>query len=76
MSFISSFEIIKVVVPDPRILLFIAAYLKHSPSIPQGLIALFNNGDPDFNNGAKNLKNPPFCVLVNCAFDNLISVNV
>ena len=47
-----------------------------SPSIPKGFIALFNNGSPDFNNGAKNLKNPPFCVLVNNAFDSLISVDV
>ena len=45
-------------------------------SIPNGLITDFNNGNPDFNNGAKNLKNPPFCILVNCAFDNLILVDV
>ena len=30
------------------------------PSIPKGLITLFNNDNPDFNNGAKNVKNPPF----------------
>ena len=47
-----------------------------SPSIPRGLITDFNKGYPDFNSGAKNLKNPPFCILVNCAFDNLISVDV
>ena len=45
-----------------------------SPSIPRGLITEFNNGNPDFNNGAKNVKNPPFFILVNCAFDNLKSV--
>ena len=33
-------------------------------------------GNPDFTNGAKNLKSPPFCSLVNCDFDNLISVDV
>ena len=80
MSFISSFEIIRVVVPDPRIFLFIAASVADAaavgPSIPKDLITLFNNGNPDFNNGAKNLKSPPFCILVNCAFDNLISVDV
>ena len=46
------------------------------PSIPRGLITDFNNGNPDFNNGAKNLKNPPFHILVNCAFDSLTSVDV
>ena len=46
------------------------------PSILNGLITDFNKGNPDFNNGAKNLKNLPFCILVNCAFDNLISVDV
>ena len=46
------------------------------PSIPNGLIADFDKGNPDFNNGAKNLKNPPFCILVNYAFENLISVHV
>ena len=64
MSFISLFEIIKVVVPDPRIFLFIAALVADaaavSPSIPRALVTDFNNGNPDFNNGAKNLKNLPF----------------
>ena len=59
MPFISSFEIIKVVAPHPRIFLFIAASVADaaaaSPSIPKGLIILFNNGSPDFNNGAKSL---------------------
>ena len=35
-----------------------------SPSIPSGLITDFNKGNPDFNNGAKNLKNSSFCILV------------
>ena len=80
MSFISSFEIVKVIVPDPRIFLFIAASVDDAaavrPSIPNGLITDFNKGNPDFNNGAKNHKNLPFYILVNCAFGNLISVDV
>ena len=44
MSFILSFEIIKVVDPDPRMFLFIAASAAEaaavSPSIPKGLITL------------------------------------
>ena len=46
------------------------------PSIPKGSITDFKKDNPDFNNGAKNLKNPPFCILVNCPFDNLVSVDV
>ena len=42
------------------------------PNIPNGLVTDFNKGRPNFNNGAKSLKNPPFCILVNSAFDNLI----
>ena len=45
------------------------------PSTPKSLITDFNKGNPDFNNGIKNSKNPPFCILVNCAFENLISVD-
>ena len=60
--------------------LFIAASVADvaavRPNIPNGLITDFNKGNLDFNNGAKNLKNPPFCILVNYAFDNLISVDV
>ena len=64
MSFILSFEIIRVVVRDPRIVLFIVASVADaaavSLSIPRGFITDFKNGNPDFKNGAKNLKNPPF----------------
>ena len=60
--------------------MFIAASVADAaavrPNIPNGLITDFSKGNPVFNNGAKNLKNPPFCILVNCAFDNLISVDV
>ena len=81
MLFISSFETIKdVVVPDPRIFLFVAAYVADAAavrrSIPNGLITDFSKANPNFNNGAKNLKNPPVYILVNCTFDNLISVDV
>ena len=80
MSFVSSVEIIKVAIQDPRIFLFIAASVADaapvSPSIPKGLITDFNKANPDFNNGAKNLKNPPFYISVNCDFDHLILVDV
>ena len=49
--------------------LFIAASAADAaavrPNIPNGLITDFNKDSPDFNKGAKNLKNPPFCILVN-----------
>ena len=45
------------------------------PSTPNGLVTDFSKGNPDFNNGAKKLKNLSFCILVNCAFGNLISVD-
>ena len=50
MPFISSFEVIKVFVPDPRTFLFIAASVADAaavrPSIPRGLITDFINGNP------------------------------
>ena len=46
------------------------------PSIPNGLTKNFNKGNPDFNNGIKNFKNHPFSILVNCAFENLISADL
>ena len=59
--------------------LFIAASVADSaavkPNIPNGLFTDFNKGNPE-NHGAKNLKNPPFCILVNCPFDNLISFDM
>ena len=69
LSCISSLEIINVIrFPDPSIFLFIAASVAEAaavrPNIPNGLITDFNKGNPDLNNGAKNLKNPPFCILV------------
>ena len=46
------------------------------PSIPNGLTTGFNKRNSDFNNGMKNFKKPPFCILVNCAFKNLILADV
>ena len=49
MSFISSLETIKVVAPEARIFLFIAASMADavavSPTIPSGLITDFNKGN-------------------------------
>ena len=69
MSFISSFEIIKVVVPDPNIFLCIPASAADAAAVnpkgiktllANGLITFFINGNPGFNNGPSNLpKNPP-----------------
>ena len=60
--------------------MFIAASVADAaavkPNTLNGLVTDFNNGNPDFNNGAKNLQNPPFFILVNCAFENLILVDV
>ena len=60
--------------------MFIAAFVADAaavkPSIPNGLTTDFNKGNPDLNNGIKNFKNPPFWILVNSAFENLISADV
>ena len=60
--------------------LFIAASVADAaavkPSMPNGLTTDFNKGNPDFNNGIKIFKNLPICILVNCAFQNLISADV
>ena len=69
MSFISSFEIIKVVVPDPNIFLCIPTSAADAAAVnakgiktllANGLITFFINGKPVFSNGPSNLsKNPP-----------------
>ena len=60
--------------------LFIAASVADAAavktSILTGLTTDFNKGNPDFLNCIKNFKNPPFCILVNCAFEDLISADV
>ena len=65
--------------PDPSFFLFIAASVADAaavkPSIPNLFATDFNKGNPDFNNDIQIFKNPPFCILVNCAFDNLISTD-
>ena len=57
--------------------LFIAASVADAAavklSIPNGLITDFNKGNLK---NLKNFKNPTFYTLINCAFDNLISVDV
>ena len=69
MSFISSFEIIKGVVPDPRSFLFIAASVTDevpvSPSIPREVITDFNKGNHFLSNGPKSLSRyPPNCIIL------------
>ena len=69
MSFISSFEIIKVVVPDSNIFLCIPASVADAAAVnpkeiktllTNGLIAFFINGNPAFSNGPSNQpRNPP-----------------
>ena len=68
MSFISSFEIIKVVVPDPNIfyvflhllLMLLQLIRKELKHLANGLITFFINGNLVFSNGPSNLpKNPP-----------------
>ena len=70
MSFISSFEITKVVVPEPLYIFFcIPASAADATAVnpngikkllANGLITFFINGNPDFNNGPRSLpRNPP-----------------
>ena len=64
MSFISSFEITNVVVPEPYIFFRTPASISElaavRPNKPNGFITDFNSGSPVFNNGPKRLlKNPP-----------------
>ena len=81
ISFISSFEIINVVTPDPNIFLWIAASVADADVVnPNGIKTLLANslstlpikGKPVFSNGPKSLpKNPPDCsILCNWVFDN------
>ena len=73
-SFISSFEIIKVVLPDPNIFLCIPASASDAAAVnpkgiktfsANGLITFFLNGNPIFNNGPSNLpKKPPDWIIL------------
>ena len=74
MSSISSFDIIRVVVPESKILLCIAASAAAAAAVsPYGiktllansLIKFFLNSNHVFNNGPKNLpRNPPGCIIL------------
>ena len=85
MSFISAFDFISVVVPDPQMFLFIPASAADAATVnPNGIKTLlandlttfFMNGSPLFNNGPRSLpRNPPdFMILDNWVFDNLMPV--
>ena len=82
ISFISLFEIINVVVPNPNIFLWIAALVADTavvdPNVIKtilayGLSTFFNKANLFFNNGPKILlKNPLYCpILCNSVFNNL-----
>ena len=73
MSSISSFGIISVVLPDPKIFLCIpvsAAAAAVNPNgiktlLAYGLITFFINGSPFLNNGPRNLpRHPPDCIIL------------
>ena len=69
MSFISSFQIIKVVVAEPSIFFCIPASAADAAAVnpngiktllANGLITFFINGNPVFNNGPRNLPKKSF----------------
>ena len=74
MSFISSFETIKVVVPDLNIFLCIPASAADAAAVnpngiktllANGLIIFFINGNPVFSNAPKSLpRNPPDYIIL------------
>ena len=81
ISFISSFEIINVLVPDPKCFLWTAAFVADAAGVnPNRIETLLANGlstcpiksNPVLSNGAKILpKNPPdYRILYNWVFDN------
>ena len=57
MSFVSSFEITKVVVSEPYIFFLTPASIAEvaavKPNKPSGFMTDFNNGNPVFNNGPR-----------------------
>ena len=79
MSFISLFEIIKVVVfeVDPESSVFFE-YQNQLLKKPSGFITDFNNGNPVFNKGPRSLpKTPPdFIIFFICALLNFMSVDI
>ena len=79
ISFVSSWEVDNVVVPDQNIFLWITEFVAVAAAVdPNGiktlLIAFPIKGKPVFCNGAKSLpKNPPDCpILCNSVFDDFI----
>ena len=83
ISFISTFEIINVGIPDPDIFLWIAASVDDTAVVnPNGfktllacsLSTFITKGTPDSRNGPKSLpKNPSdYPILCNWVFDNFI----
>ena len=86
MPSISSFDIISVAVPDPKIFLCIPASVadaavvnpnKIKMLLANGLIAFIINSSPVFNNVPRSLsRNPPDCIVLDSwVFDNLISID-
>ena len=75
MSFISSFDIISVVVPDPKIFLCIPASAADAAAVnpkgiktllANGLITFFISGNPVFSYGPRSLPRNPFvCIILN-----------
>ena len=73
MSSISSFDIISVVVSEPKIFLCIPASDVDAAAVDpngiktllaNGLITFFINGNPVFSNGPRSLpRNPPDCII-------------
>ena len=87
MSFISSFEIIKVVVPDPNIFLCIPASAADAAAVnpkgiktllANGLITFVINGNPVFSNGPSNLPKhlPDLIILEIWALESFKPVDI
>ena len=85
MCSILSFDIISVVVPDPKIFLCNPAQANAAAVNPNetntllanSLITFFFNGSHVFNNGPRSIpRNPPDCIILdNLLFESLVSVD-
>ena len=86
MSFNSSFDIISVVLHNPKIFLCIPASAADAPAVnpngiktlmANGLITFFINGNPVFSDGPRSLpRNPPDYIIIDIrVFNKLISVD-
>ena len=83
IPFISSFEIIKIVVPEPRIFFWIPASIAEpAAAIPNGARTFFAKGIATFVNGPANLLNnypkttPDWIILENWALESFKSVDI